>query len=62
MAAWCGLEAAGLKAGETVLLVGAGGGVGGAAAQIARRFGARVIGADRHMRIGTRRSMVSPKS
>jgi NADPH:quinone reductase-like Zn-dependent oxidoreductase len=49
MAAWCGLEAAGLKAGETVLLVGAGGGVGGAAAQIARRFGARVIGADRHM-------------
>lgn len=48
MAAWCGLEAAGLRAGETVLLIGAGGGVGGAAAQIARRFGARVIGADRH--------------
>jgi NADPH2:quinone reductase len=48
MAAWCGLEAAGLKAGETVLLIGAGGGVGGAAAQIARRLGARVIGADRH--------------
>src|SRR6202166_5036684 len=47
MAAWCGLEAAGLKAGETVLLIGAGGGVGGAAAQIARRLGARVIGADR---------------
>ena len=41
MAAWCGLEAAGLKAGETVLLIGAGGGVGGAAAQIARRLGAR---------------------
>ena len=39
-------EAAGLKAGETVLLIGAGGGVGGAAAQIARRMGARVIGAD----------------
>src|SRR6201991_4893787 len=36
IAAWCGLEAAGLKAGETVLLIGAGGGVGGAAAQIAR--------------------------
>ena len=36
MAAWCGLEAASLKAGETVLLIGAGGGVGGAAAQIAR--------------------------
>ena len=48
MAAWCGLEAAGLKAGETVLLIGAGGGVGGAAAQIARRLGARVIGAERH--------------
>jgi NADPH2:quinone reductase len=46
MAAWCGLEAAGLKAGETVLLIGAGGGVGAAAAQIARRLGARVIGAD----------------
>jgi NADPH:quinone reductase-like Zn-dependent oxidoreductase len=48
MAAWRGLEVAGLRAGETVLLIGAGGGVGGAAAQIARRIGARVIGADRH--------------
>src|SRR3984885_13525020 len=48
MAAWCGLEAAGLKAGETLLLIGAGGGVGGAAAQIAGRLGAHVIGADRH--------------
>jgi NADPH:quinone reductase-like Zn-dependent oxidoreductase len=48
MAAWRGLEAAGLGAGETVLLIGAAGGVGGAAAQIARRIGARVIGADRH--------------
>ncbi len=38
----------GLRAGETVLLIGAGGAVGGAAAQIARRQGARVIGADRH--------------
>jgi NADPH:quinone reductase len=47
MAAWCGIEAAGLKAGEIVLLIGAGGGVGGAAAQIARRLGARVIAADR---------------
>src|SRR5438067_4624 len=47
MAVWCGIEAAGLKAGETVLLIGAGGGVGGAAAQIARRLGARVFGADR---------------
>jgi NADPH:quinone reductase len=48
MAAWCGIEAAGLKARETVLLIGSGGGVGGAAAQIARHLGARVIGADRH--------------
>ena len=48
MAAWLGLEAAELSAGETVLLIGAGGGVGGAAAQIARRIGARVIGADLH--------------
>ena len=47
MAAWGGIEAAGLKPGETLLLIGAGGGVGGAAAQIARRLGARVIGADR---------------
>ena len=47
IAAWCGIEASALKAGETVLLIGAGGGVGGAAAQIARRLGARVIGADR---------------
>jgi len=48
LAAWCGLEAAGLKPGETVLLIGAGGGVGGAVAQIAKRLGARIIGADRH--------------
>jgi NADPH:quinone reductase-like Zn-dependent oxidoreductase len=47
MAAWLGIEAAGLKAGETVLLIGAGGGVGSAAAQIARRLCARVIGAER---------------
>ncbi len=47
LAAWCGIEAAGLKAGETALLIGAGGGVGAAAALIARRLGARVIGADR---------------
>ena len=48
MAAWRGLEAAGLSAGEMVLLIGAAGGVGGAAAQIAQRIDARVIGADRH--------------
>ncbi len=49
MAAWCGIDATSLKAGETVLLIGAGGGVGNAAAQIARRLGARVIGADNRM-------------
>jgi NADPH:quinone reductase len=47
MAAWCGLEVADLKRGETVLLIGAGGGVGSAAAQIAQRLRARVIAADR---------------
>jgi NADPH:quinone reductase-like Zn-dependent oxidoreductase len=48
LAAWCGLvEAAGLQAGEIALLIGAGGGVGSAAAQIAGRIGARVIGADK---------------
>ncbi|MDQ0474520.1 quinone oxidoreductase family protein [Labrys wisconsinensis] len=49
LAAWSGLEAAGLTAGETLLLIGAGGGVGSAAAQIARCRGARVIAADRHV-------------
>ncbi|MFZ1867950.1 MAG: zinc-binding alcohol dehydrogenase family protein [Steroidobacteraceae bacterium] len=48
-AAWCGIEAAGLQAQETLLLIGAGGGVGAAVAQIARRRGARVIGADLRM-------------
>ena len=47
IAAWCGIEAADLRVGEIVLLIGAGGGVGSAAAQIARRLGARVIGGDR---------------
>jgi len=48
MAAWCGLvEAAALAAGETLVIIGAGGGVGSAAAQIAHRLGARVIGVDR---------------
>lgn len=47
VAAWSGLRAADVKAGETVLLIGAGGGVGSAAAQIARHLGARVIGFDR---------------
>jgi NADPH2:quinone reductase len=46
MAAWCGIEAD-LKLGETVLLISARGGVGSAAAQIARRLGARLLAADR---------------
>jgi NADPH:quinone reductase-like Zn-dependent oxidoreductase len=46
--AWKGLvEAAGLRAGETVLIIAASGGVGNAAVQIATRIGARVIGVDR---------------
>jgi NADPH:quinone reductase len=49
MPAWCGIEATSLKGGETVLLIGAGGGVDGAAAQIARPLGACVIGADNRM-------------
>jgi NADPH:quinone reductase-like Zn-dependent oxidoreductase len=49
MAAWCGLEATGLESGETILVIGAGGGVGSAVAQIAARRGARVIGAVRHL-------------
>jgi NADPH:quinone reductase-like Zn-dependent oxidoreductase len=48
--AWCGVvEAADVKAGEILLIIGAGGGVGGAAAQIAHHRGARIIGADRHL-------------
>jgi len=47
-AAWIGLSrAARLSSGEVVLIVGASGSVGRAAAQIARWRGARVIGADR---------------
>lgn len=48
-AAWIGLSrAARVSTGEVVLIVGASGSVGRAAAQIARWLGARVIGADRH--------------
>jgi len=44
-AAWLGVvEYAKLKQGETLVVVGATGGVGGAAVQIGRRIGARVIG------------------
>jgi NADPH:quinone reductase-like Zn-dependent oxidoreductase len=43
--AWCGVVvAASLQPGETLAVIGAGGGVGGAAAQMAKRLGARVIG------------------
>ena len=46
--AWKGLvEAADLRAGETVLVIAASGGVGNAGVQIAQRIGARIIGTDR---------------
>jgi NADPH:quinone reductase len=48
LTAWLGLtEYAHLSADETLLVIGAKGGVGGAAAQIGHYLGARVIGADR---------------
>jgi NADPH:quinone reductase-like Zn-dependent oxidoreductase len=46
--AWKGLaEAADLRAGETLAIIAASGGVGNAAVQIARRIGAAVVGTDR---------------
>ena len=58
--AWKGLvEGAGLRAGETVLIIAASGGVGNAAVQIARRLGACVIGVDRRgPRVGAAISQV----
>jgi NADPH:quinone reductase len=48
LAAWLGVvEYAQLASGETLLVTGAGGGVGGAAAQIGKWRGAHVIGIDR---------------
>ncbi|MFI5339318.1 MAG: zinc-binding alcohol dehydrogenase family protein [Candidatus Methylomirabilales bacterium] len=48
LAAWIGvMEYARLASGETLLVIGVGGGVGGAAAQIGKWCGARVIGVDR---------------
>jgi NADPH:quinone reductase len=48
LAAWLGVsEYAQLAAGETLLVIGAGGGVGSAAAQIGKWRGAHVIGVDR---------------
>jgi len=47
--AWLGtVEHAHLQAGETIAVIGAGGGVGGAVVQIAKARGARVIAVDRH--------------
>jgi NADPH:quinone reductase len=47
--AWLGtVSYAQLKAGETIAVIGAGGGVGGAVVQIAKARGCRVIGVDRH--------------
>ena len=49
LAAWLGVvEYAQLASGETLLVIGAGGGVGGAAAQIGKWRGAHVIGVDQH--------------
>jgi len=49
LAAWLGVvEYAQLAPGETLLVIGAGGGVGGAAAQIGKWRGAHVIGVDQH--------------
>jgi NADPH2:quinone reductase len=62
IAAWSGIEAAGLKAGETVLLIGAGGGVGGAAAQVARTLARASSALTDARRTRTRRSMLSPRS
>ncbi|MFL9903806.1 zinc-binding alcohol dehydrogenase family protein [Paraburkholderia fungorum] len=47
--AWLGaVEYAHLQSGETIAVIGAGGGVGGAVVQIAKARGARVIAVDRH--------------
>jgi len=47
--AWLGtVEYAKLAPGETIAVIGAGGGVGGAVTQIAKARGSRVIGIDRH--------------
>jgi NADPH:quinone reductase len=47
--AWRGvIDYAQLREGETIAVIGAGGGVGGAVTQIAKSLGCRVIGIDRH--------------
>jgi len=45
--AWSALESAHVTSGETIAVLGSSGGVGGAAVQIAKRLGARVIGVNR---------------
>jgi NADPH:quinone reductase-like Zn-dependent oxidoreductase len=47
VAAWCGLDYAALRKGETLAVIGATGGVGSAAVQIAKRIGARVFAINR---------------
>jgi NADPH:quinone reductase len=50
--AWCAVsEYASLQAGETIAIIGSRGGVGRAAAQIAKHLGARVIGVNRTQKI-----------
>jgi len=47
--AWLGvMDYAQLREGETIAVIGAGGGVGGAVTQIAKSLGCRIIGIDRH--------------
>jgi NADPH:quinone reductase-like Zn-dependent oxidoreductase len=47
--AWLGVvDYAQLREGETIAVIGAGGGVGGAVTQIAKALGCRIIGIDRH--------------
>jgi NADPH:quinone reductase-like Zn-dependent oxidoreductase len=57
MLAWQGLvEVGGIRHGETVLINGAGGGVGILGVQIAKRFGAEVTGVDGALKLPTLRS------
>jgi NADPH:quinone reductase-like Zn-dependent oxidoreductase len=49
MTAWAAVvSTAKIQSGETILITGAGGAVGGAAARLSRKFGARVIGTTLH--------------
>lgn len=48
LTAWCAVsEYANLRSGQTIAIIGSRGGVGHAAAQIAKRLGARVVGVNR---------------